>query len=210
MLGFVYISAVHCSTAYASWTPHRLCCACSWCDHAPPPLHLCCAVVLPGFYAATMSGAVVRATRVCPQKYWCPGGTPRAPFDPTNPGGLDPAELTIRGCSNGMFTQATGAQALTNCSECPAGRRAGGLVGWMMDVWMLHPLLLLYLSSAPSMASLLHRCCGTCACVSALLWCGNRNSASYIACKSAWCPDPASAFHHVTTATLATQPPTPT
>lgn len=82
-------------------------------------LLLCCAVLRPGYYAAAMTGPVITAAVLCPQKYYCAGGAPLGPFDPANPAGRNVQDLTVRPCPNGQWTQAPGASSLSQCCKQP-------------------------------------------------------------------------------------------
>lgn len=58
------------------------------------------------------------AVEVCPQKYYCPGGRPVAPFDPLRPTWVAPQDTTIKRCKDGLWTQSVGATIEQQCCEC--------------------------------------------------------------------------------------------
>jgi hypothetical protein len=76
------------------------------------------AVLLPGYVALelTAAGAVKRA-QLCPQRYWCPGGSPSSAFDPARSEALPATEPTIKLCRDGKWTMGLGAVAVEGCSE---------------------------------------------------------------------------------------------
>lgn len=78
---------------------------------------LCCAVLLPGWYATAMTGSMITATAACPQGYYCPGGAAQQVFDASNPSGLSPAEPSIKACLAGMWTPDVAATSQEQCCE---------------------------------------------------------------------------------------------
>jgi hypothetical protein len=84
----------------------------------PRRVHCVLAVLSPGFYAALTNGSRITAAQTCPQKYYCPGGTPLGPFNPANPAARPPQELTVVPCPDGMWTQQPGATGVSECGEC--------------------------------------------------------------------------------------------
>jgi hypothetical protein len=79
-----------------------------------------CKVLLPTFYAATLStDNIVKATKKCPQKYFCPGGNPTAAFQPSAPTTL--AGTTVVQCADGTWTENIGASSADQCSEYHQG-----------------------------------------------------------------------------------------
>lgn len=80
-------------------------------------LHLRGAVLTPGYYAKSMSGVIVTQVAICPQKYYCPGGTPVSAFDPQQPTWTSPNDDTIKACPGGTWTENVGAKSLAQCSE---------------------------------------------------------------------------------------------
>lgn len=74
-----------------------------------------CKVVLPTFYASSIVSGIVKETKKCPQKYYCPGGEPTAQFDATSLTGVD--SVTIVLCASGTWTENIGASSADQCSE---------------------------------------------------------------------------------------------
>jgi hypothetical protein len=64
-----------------------------------------------------MNGVIVTAVAVCPQKYYCGGGTPVSAFDPRQPSWASPNDNTIKACPQGTWTDNVGARSLAQCSE---------------------------------------------------------------------------------------------
>jgi hypothetical protein len=88
-----------------------------------------CAVLLPGYYAAAIAATgEIRSAGICPQNYWCGGGSAAAVFDP-----LNPVSESIRACPFGTWTQERGAVSSEQCCKyrCAVGQSV-----------LLHPLLL--------------------------------------------------------------------
>jgi hypothetical protein len=75
-----------------------------------------CTQVVAGYYAAAMTGKVITATKPCPQKYYCTGGTPTGVFTPATPN-PDATNGTIFKCPKGTWTQDVASTALEQCSE---------------------------------------------------------------------------------------------
>jgi hypothetical protein len=78
---------------------------------------VCPAVLVAGYYAGAMEGRVVTAVSICPQKYYCPGGSPVAAFDPSKPAWRAPTETTIFPCPDGLWTEGLGAKVAAQCCE---------------------------------------------------------------------------------------------
>ena len=76
-----------------------------------------CNILLPTFYAFELTAGIVKSTKKCPQKYYCPGGTPAAAFDPTSSTPSDGDAATIIKCSSGLWTENIGASSANQCSE---------------------------------------------------------------------------------------------
>lgn len=103
----------------------------------------CClarAVLLPGHFALELSPAGgIRRAQACPQRYWCPGGSPSSAFDPSRPEALPANETTIRLCVNGTWTMSLGATAAESCSELnwspPRWYQRNALAQPHEDVW---------------------------------------------------------------------------
>jgi len=74
-----------------------------------------CAVLLPGYSPLNITEGEITATQPCPQKYYCPGGSPNAAFNPAV--SVETYGTTVVPCPNGTFTQAPGASADDQCSE---------------------------------------------------------------------------------------------
>lgn len=75
---------------------------------------VCHAVLLPGYYAATMSSGAITEARPCPQKYFCPGGQP---LQAGNPPAVNAQDTTLQLCPNGLWTRAPGASAALDCCK---------------------------------------------------------------------------------------------
>jgi hypothetical protein len=78
----------------------------------------CLAVVVPGMYATVMNDTAVTEARQCPQKFYCPGGTPLAAVNPAMLSSLNPAEATIKQCPDGMWTPGQQAASVEECCKC--------------------------------------------------------------------------------------------
>lgn len=77
------------------------------------------AALLPGFYAAALSGdGAITAAAQCPQRYVCPGGRPTSAFSPADPTiTLLAADSTIQLCPDGTWTKEPGATSVEQCCE---------------------------------------------------------------------------------------------
>lgn len=64
-----------------------------------------------------MTGRIITSVVICPQKYYCAGGVPIAPFDPAQPSWLSPVDPTIKACPGGLWTEGVGARVLEQCCE---------------------------------------------------------------------------------------------
>ena len=98
-----------------------------------------CKVLLPTFYAATLStDNIVKATKKCPQKYYCPGGNPTAAFQPSAPTTL--AGTTVVQCADATWTENIGASSADQCSEYrnAAVRHTSVLYGFSQDMLLCY------------------------------------------------------------------------
>lgn len=57
-----------------------------------------CSVLLRSSYAVAMDGSAIKSTRVCPQRFVCPGGSATAAFDPHSP-----MQWRVPRCSNALM-----------------------------------------------------------------------------------------------------------
>lgn len=86
-----------------------------------------CTDVVPGRYASAISGVIVQSTQICPQKYYCQGGTPAMVFNPATPGTLNATiEDTIKICPEGTWTQDLGATDPDQCMTPPGFKTSNG------------------------------------------------------------------------------------
>jgi hypothetical protein len=84
---------------------------------------LCLAVLMPGYFAQAMDGLVVTQTVICPQGYYCPGGSTNSSFAPP-PGGnrrllqteVDPDKIVP--CATG-WTIDVGSSSVEQCRKYP-------------------------------------------------------------------------------------------
>lgn len=64
-----------------------------------------------------MSGSIITAVSVCPQKFYCRGGVPVRAFDPDRPTWIAVGDNTIRVCPDGTWTQNIASVDAAQCSE---------------------------------------------------------------------------------------------
>jgi len=69
---------------------------------------------MPGYYAGAMNGSIVTQTVICPQGWYCPGGSPSVAFNLSAPVGDN---TTIIKCSLDQWTIDVGAQSPDQCRE---------------------------------------------------------------------------------------------
>jgi hypothetical protein len=74
-----------------------------------------CMVLLPTFYPATVTDGIIKATKKCPQKFYCPGGNPTKAFSPAS--AADVADTTVVICPYQTWTEGIGASSQDQCSE---------------------------------------------------------------------------------------------
>jgi hypothetical protein len=79
------------------------------------------AVLQPGFYATAMEQQTISATRVCPQRFFCPGGPATAAWDASNP---NSEQSGIKECPAGQWTKEPGATTVEQCCEWTKGPAA--------------------------------------------------------------------------------------
>lgn len=85
---------------------------------------LCLAVLMPGYFAQAMDGPVVTQTVICPQGYYCPGGSTNSSFAPAPVGGnrrllqteVDPDKIVP--CATG-WTIDVGSSSVEQCRKYP-------------------------------------------------------------------------------------------
>jgi hypothetical protein len=76
-----------------------------------------CKVLLPTFFASNIDGAgTITSTKKCPQKYYCPGGTPTNKLD-TAVTPLVLTSTTVQQCANETWTEGIGASSANQCSK---------------------------------------------------------------------------------------------
>ena len=73
-----------------------------------------CTILMPGYNAGAMNGAIVTRTVICPQGWYCPGGSPSTAFSPAAPVA---DVLTIFKCQGDAWTVDVGAQSADQCRE---------------------------------------------------------------------------------------------
>lgn len=120
-----------------------------------PILYVRTAELMPGYYATAVNGSEVTGAEVCPHKYYCSGGAPVQPFNPSNPASRDPADTTVVPCDDGMWTQTPGATSSRDCSECR-------LLRWQSR--MLHYCFELTTATTPNSAQSSPQPCFICPC----------------------------------------------
>jgi len=84
-----------------------------------------CTEVLPTFYPETITDNIVKSTQKCPQKYYCPGGSPKAIFDPVNAPTVT-ADTTVQQCADGTWTENIGASSADQCMTPPGYKTSVG------------------------------------------------------------------------------------
>lgn len=95
--------------------PRNLSCCCSCCCCCCFGVHLCAAVLLPGYYAGSFNAdGSIASTLVCPQGFFCSGGNVTAA--PTS-NSTQAAGAGATACPFGAWTQTYGASALEECCE---------------------------------------------------------------------------------------------
>jgi hypothetical protein len=85
----------------------------------PHLTHVHTTVLKPGYYATSIVGGVITAAAICPQKYYCPGGSPNGTFSPLNAAALSPSEPTIKLCPQGLWTIDAGSTSISQCLTPP-------------------------------------------------------------------------------------------
>jgi hypothetical protein len=84
---------------------------------------LCLAVLVPGYYALEMNGDIVTKTVICPQGYYCPGGSPPSATPFTPPVGRHLLQATnfsgatVYKCDGDTLTVDIGSYAQEQCCE---------------------------------------------------------------------------------------------
>jgi len=81
-----------------------------------------CTDVVAGRYATAITAPIVTATQICPQKYYCPGGTPYAAItSATDFANINNTlETTIYPCVSGLWTQELGSISSEQCCKWKA------------------------------------------------------------------------------------------
>lgn len=96
-----------------------------------------CNILLPTFAPALVVDGIVKSTRLCPQKYLCPGGQATKAFDPSQPSNLNGTSMTL--CADGTWTAELGASYPSECCKSK-GWRLSAVQGLSM-VHHLTPVL---------------------------------------------------------------------
>lgn len=114
-----------------------------------------CTEVLPTFYPADITNGVVTLTQKCPQKFYCPGGSPKQAFTPTDLNTI--TDTTVVQCDKGTWTENIGASSADQCSKLPLSVRNVTCHTCCVPVWWLHILYIVAMQCMLAAQSLV--CC---------------------------------------------------